>query len=413
MDKNSKSVPQCQVCSSEKLESVLFLGYLPPVNKLHSINKKPAEQPSFPAELLYCQNCFLVQIGLIVNKEILFPSNYPYTSSTTKILRDNFADLYSECSKLVNISSNDLIVDIGSNDGNLLNNFKNNHRVLGITPEKIGNIAIKKGIPTIIDYFTNEVVSKIIDKNGKAKIITATNVFAHIDDVNLAIELILKMLSDKGVFVSESHYLLPLIKSLQYDTIYHEHMRYYSLHSLKYLFDKHEFEIFNIKEIPSHGGSIRVYCAKKGEYKVRDVVKSQLNKEASFVVGTESFKNFEKKVVKSKLKLLNILYKIKNEDQSICAIGAPSRGSTLINYVGIDNGIIDFVCEIKGSHKIGKFLPGTIIPIIDEDKMLKSQTDYALLLSWHISDELVPRLRQKGFKGKFIIPLPDPKIIEY
>ena len=181
--------------------------------------------------------------------------------------------------KIIELSKNDLIIDIGSNDGNLLSNFKKNHKVLGVTPEKIGKLAIKRGIPTIIDYFNNKVSSKILKRYGKAKVITATNVFAHIDDINSIVKSILKTLKPDGIFVSESHYLLPLIQTLQYDTIYHEHLRYYSLESLNYLFKKHNLEIIDTKEIPTHGGSIRVYAARKGIFRISNNVTKQLQKE--------------------------------------------------------------------------------------------------------------------------------------
>src|SRR3989344_7081759 len=158
MEQNSTSrvVKECQICGSSDLKSVLFLGYLPPVNDFHPIGERPKEEPSYPAEILYCGKCHLVQSGLIVNPEIIFPKSYPYTSSTTKVLRNNFAELYAECSAMFQLKPEDLIVDVGSNDGNLLQNFKDKHKVLGITPEDIGKIAIEKGIPTILDYFTRE-----------------------------------------------------------------------------------------------------------------------------------------------------------------------------------------------------------------------------------------------------------------
>jgi len=260
---SSVVVERCQLCNNPKLEPILFLGYLPPVNQMHPIGERLHEQPDYPAQLLYCQKCHLVQLGLIVDPNILFSPKYPYTSSTTKILRDNFAELYEECKTIVNLGKEDLVIDIGSNDGNLLSNFKDNHKVLGITPEEIGKTAIEKGIPTIIDFFKKDVFEKVIKEYGRAKIITATNVFAHIENINEITQLILELLAEDGIFISESHYLLPLVEELQYDTIYHEHLRYYSLHSLKYLLEKHGFEIIHAKEIPTHGGSIRVYAARK------------------------------------------------------------------------------------------------------------------------------------------------------
>lgn len=404
-------VKKCQICGHSALEPILFLGYLPPVNKMNRVGQTPKEESSYPAQLLYCPRCHLAQLGLIVDAEILFPSSYPYTSSTTKILRDNFAGLYQECVPIVGLNRDDLVVDIGSNDGNLLSNFKDNHRVLGITPEEIGKVAIKRGIPTLIDYFNADSVKKVLSKFGKAKLITATNVFAHIENVNDVVKNILKLLAPKGVFISESHYLLPLIETLQYDTIYHEHLRYYSLASLRYLLEKHGLEIIHAKRIPTHGGSVRVYACRQGVYPVKDSVALLLEEEKDTVLSKENLLKFKNKVVASKLALMAMLRELKNGNKRIYGISAPSRASTLINYAGIDDGILDYVLEVPGSYKIGNYVPGTLIPIEEESRLFQDQPDYALLLSWHIADELIPKLKAKGFKGDFIVPLPEPKIV--
>lgn len=408
---NSVVVQRCQVCGNPDLKTILFLGYLPPVNRMNPISEKPREQPSYPAQLLYCPLCHLVQLGLIVDPHVLFPPEYPYTSSTTKALRDNFAELYRECKTIIDLTKTDLVVDIGSNDGNLLSNFVGKHRVLGITPEEIGRSAIERGIPTIIDYFTSNVVETVLREHGQAKLITATNVFAHIQNVNDVLDLILKLLAPHGVFISESHYLLSLIQTLQYDTIYHEHLRYYSLHSLKYLLESHGLEIIHAKKIPTHGGSIRVYAARRGDYHVQPSGERLMEDEKAVVLSQASLQEFKRQVVISKLKLQKLLLEIKERGGHIYGIGAPSRASTLINYVGIDDGILDCVLEIKGSHKIGNYMPGTLIPVLDESHLFEVQPEYALLLSWHISDELIAKLRERGYKGDFIIPLPTPRIV--
>ncbi|MEK6853957.1 MAG: class I SAM-dependent methyltransferase, partial [Nanoarchaeota archaeon] len=334
---------------------------------------------------------------------------YPYTSSTTKILRDNFAELYSECKTIVKLGKEHLVVDIGSNDGNLLSNFKDNHKVLGITPEEIGKIAIEKGIPTIINYFSRELAKKVAAEKGKAKIITATNVFAHIENIHSILDGILELLAEDGVFISESHYLLSLIETLQYDTIYHEHLRYYSLHSLKYLLEMHGLEVIHAKRIPTHGGSVRVYAARRGKYQVKSTVAELLDVEKPLVLDKKNMLGFKRRVTISKLALHSLLLSIKKQGKRVYGIGAPSRASTLVNYVGIDDGIMDCVLEIKGSHKIGKYMPGTLIPVLEESKLYEDQPEYALLLSWHIAEELIPKIKQKGFKGEFIVPLPEPR----
>ena len=409
MDKTSKTITRCQISGINDLKIILSLGYLPPVNKLKKIDSPSSEDVFYPTDLMFSKSSKLVQLNTLVNKEVLFPKEYPYTSSTTKILRENFKELYNECTKIIKIKSKDLVIDIGSNDGNLLNNFKNNHRVLGITPEKIGKIAIKKKIPTLIKYFNKPTTNLVKKKYGNAKIITATNVFAHIENVNELMQNILKILDKDGIFISESHYLVSLIKTNQYDTIYHEHLRYYSLTSLNYLFKKYNMEIIFAKKIDTHGGSIRVYAARKGKHKINKNVFKILKYEKKFL-NWKTFNNFKKKVVNSKLSLYSILKKLKDKNMKIYGIGAPSRGSTLINYVGLDENIIDCILEIEGSYKIGNYIPGKKIPILSEKKLYSDPPDYVLLLSWHISSELKINLKKKGYKGKFIIPLPFPRI---
>lgn len=407
----SAVVENCQICSNPNLKSVLFLGYLPPVNQLHLIGSKPKEQPSYPAELLYCPKCHLVQLGLVVDPQVIFPKEYPYTSGTTKVLRDNFADLGQEASRIIDLNANDLVVDIGSNDGTLLSNFVSYAKVLGITPEDIGKVAVTKGIPTIQDYFRTETVAKVKKEYSKAKVVTAANVFAHIEDVNGVLDNIISLLKTDGVFISESHYLYSLIKTIQYDTIYHEHLRYYSLISLNNLLKKHGLEVFHAKQIPSHGGSIRVYAARKGLYLINKSVSKIMKEEKKVVTDIDNLVKFKNRVVLSKLRLQSLLFDIKKKGKTVFGISAPSRASTLINYLGLNQDILDCVVEIKGSYKIGKYIPGTKIPILEESVLFKDQPDYALLLSWHIAEELIPKLKQKGFIGKFIIPLPEPRIV--
>lgn len=405
-------VTECQICRNPNLKSVIFLGYLPPVNQMHAIGLKPAEQPSYPAEMLYCPKCHLAQLGLVVDPQVIFPSEYPYTSGTTRILRDNFANLSQDVKKIIGLDKDDLLIDIGSNDGTLLSNFVSDCKVLGITPEDIGKLAIKKGIPTMLEYFTKDTVGKIVKEHGKAKIVTAANVFAHIENPNEVLNNIISLLKSDGVFISESHYLYSLIKTLQYDTIYHEHLRYYSLAALKYLLESHGLEIFHAKQIPTHGGSIRVFAARKGTQPIQKSVAAVLAKEKASVTDIKNLLKFKNKVVLSKLELCKLLFDLKKKGKRIFGISAPSRASTLINYVGLSKDILDCVVEIKGSYKIGRYIPGTLIPVLDEKELYNKQPEYALLLSWHIAEELIPKLKKNGFKGSFIIPLPRPQVVK-
>jgi len=408
--KNFKYIKKCQVSGSKKLKKILSLGSIPFVNDTHKINSDNLITISAPLELYYCPVSKLVQLNIEVDKKILFPKSYPYTSSTTKILRENFLRLRNQIDKNNFLKKNDLIIDIGSNDGNLLSNFKDRYKVLGVTPENIGKIAIKKGIPTIIDYFDTLVVKKINKKYGKAKIITATNVFAHINEVNKLIKNIKRCLVEDGIFVSESHYLLPLIETNQYDTIYHEHLRYYSLTSLNYLFSKHQLEIFKAEKINTHGGSIRIYAARKNIYKIDSSVKRIKNNEKNL---EKKLLDFKDRILNSKLEFYNLLTRIRKNKKNlkIAGISAPSRSTTLINYLGLDENIIEYIFEVKGSKKIGMYLPGTKIKIIEEKIKNLKKYQYLLIFSWHIQKDIIKVLRKKGYKGKFIIPLPKPKVI--
>jgi len=411
---SSVVVERCQVCDDPDLKPILFLGYLPPVNQMRPIGSLPHEQPAYPALLLHCRRCQLAQLGLTVDPNILFPPEYPYTSGTTKILRENFARLYQECQTVIPLEKDDLIVDIGSNDGTLLSNFKDGgHRVHGIEPTDMSQLAQKRGINTTNAFFDQDSAQKVRVEEGPAKIITATNVFAHIENVHDIVDSLLGLLDEKGVFISESHYLMSLTETLQYDTIYHEHLRYYSLGSLQYLLEMHGLEIIHARRIPTHGGSIRVYAARPGIYPVQPSVQIMLEEEKTAALNTEKLKAFKQRVVVAKLELYSMLLEIKKRGEKIYGIGAPSRASTMINYVGLDDGIIDCVLEIKGSYKIGKFMPGTLIPVLDEAKLFGDPPDCALLFSWHIADELMPKLVAKGYRGKFIVPLPEPRIIDH
>ena len=406
-------VTRCQICGSSELQSVLFLGFLPPVNQMRPVGMPPTEQTAYPARWLYCPICQLVQIGLIVDPQILFPPEYPYTSGSTKVLRDNFAEMYAEARGIVSLNSDDLVVDIGSNDGTLLANFKQGgQRVRGVEPSQVGRLANQRDIPTLISFFDKNVAEKLRREEGWATIVTATNVFAHIENVHDLVQAILTILKSDGVFISESHYLMALLEALQYDTIYHEHLRYYSVNSIRHLLDMHGLEIIHVKRIPTHGGSIRVYAARKGARAVRETVGEHLALENSAGIQGE-LRAFKQRVMESKLNLHALLAGIRNKGERVYGIGAPSRASTLINYVGLDDAILDCVLEVNGSLKIGKYMPGTIIPVVEEACLYKDQPEYVLLLSWHIAEELIANLKSKGFLGKYIVPLPEPRVITH
>jgi SAM-dependent methyltransferase len=377
------------------------------------IGSVPEAEMRFPLEMLRCPTCTLVQIGYEVDSRILFPHSYPYLSGTTRILRENFQDLCAKAQQIIGLKSDDLVIDIGANDGTLLTPFQQaGFRVLGIEPSQAADLASSRGIAMVKDYFNTRVASEVRERYGAARLITATNVFAHISGVHDVVSAIQHLLAPNGVFVSESHYVSGLVETLQYDTIYHEHLRYYSVGSLMELFKSHELEIFRVEAIPTHGGSIRVYTAKAGQLPVDPSVRSFLEKEATAgITDGQAFRDFRRRVVDSRLQLLALLHDLKKGGVRIYGIGAPSRASTLINYCGLDDGLVDCVLEVSASHKLNKYVPGTRVPVLDESKLFSDPAEYALLYSWHIAGELSENLRRKGFRGKFIVPLPEPRVL--
>ncbi len=410
--RSSVPVEKCQVCESPQLERVFFAGYLPPVNGMPSVGSRPVEQPAYPAELLRCAKCTLVQLGTIVDPEVLFPPSYPYTSGTTRILRENFAELAKELKALFPLDAASLVVDIGSNDGTLLSNFRDaGHRVFGIDPTDKADLANSRGIPSKKAFFNRQAVEDTLKEHGKARVVTAANVFAHIENVREIVRCVDQLLDDDGIFVTESHYLVSLLETVQYDTVYHEHLRYYALGSLSNLLALYGFEVFHAKRIPTHGGSIRVYAARSGRVPVRDSV-AQIRAMESRALTPEVYRQFVDRVVMSKLGLHSLMRDIKQRKERVYGVGAPSRASTLINYVGLTEDLVDCVLEVKGSHKIGLYVPGTLIPVVDEEILARKPPEYLLLFSWHIADELIPKLRAGGFRGKFIVPLPEARVVD-
>jgi hypothetical protein len=398
-----KIIKKCQICNF-RLTNILNLGKIPLVNDL--VNKKK----TYPLILNYCTKCTLGQINIHLDKGILFPKTYPYTSSTTQILKENFRNLYVEINKNFKLNKNKFLVDIGSNDGNLLSYFYNKCKILGITPEDVGKIAIKRGIPTLLRYFDKNTVKLILKSHSKADFITATNVFAHIEGVHNVIKNIKFLMKENGIFVSENHYFLSVIKEMQYDTIYHEHMRYYSLTSLNNLFQIYDLEIFDAKLIDTHGGSIRVYAAKKNLFKKTEKFKNLILKEKKYL-NLKFLRKFKHLVYDHRKNLINLIKKYKKKKHIICGVGAPSRASTLINYCRITNKFVPFVFETKGSSKIGRNIPGTQIKIVSESTLKKINPDLLILFSWHISDYLIKKIKLLGYRGKFLIPLKTPIII--
>lgn len=401
---------KCTYCSAETVR-ILDLGFLPPVNVMNQVYENISQITAFPLNLVFCKGCSLTQISDTIDGNLIFPQTYPYLSGTTKILRDNFYEQAREILSFKPLNQDQLVVDIGSNDGTLLKNYSENCKVLGIEPTGASQVALRDGIDTIHGFFNKKTAEEVLNHYGKASLVTACNVFAHIPDLKNLMLNIDSILEEDGIFISESHYLIGMLQTLQFDTIYHEHLRYYSANFLSKLFLDFGYEIIKIKEIPTHGGSIRVWAARSGKHKVEAGVSNFLKSErSSQYFGLPALLEFATQVNVWRHEFRKVVAEIRSANKSIYAIGAPSRASTLIAYSGLENSDLLGVGEIAGSNKIGRLMPGTRIPVISEDEVLSNYPDYLLILSWHIADELIPKLIEKGFAGQFIVPLPQISI---
>jgi len=401
----------CQFCKNLSVKIVLDLGFFPPVNVMYKMSEIQNSSESFPLEFGYCTKCSLVQIVNEVNQSTVFPETYPYLSGMTKSLVDNFKQQSEQAMNLINLNENDLVLDIGSNDGSLLMQYKNKCKVLGVEPTFAAKSSLEKGIPTLESFFSLVVARDILKGYGKAKLITACNVFAHIPNLNELLKGIDEVLSEDGVFISESHYLFRLLSNLQFDTIYHEHLRYYSATFLSMAFEQFNLKIFRIDLIDSHGGSIRVWASRPGKFKIHSSVSELIKKESSKNLEFEMFL-FSNSVRNWRHRFRSLIAELVLDGNLIAGVGAPSRSSTLLTFAGITSQDIFAVAEVKGSAKIGRFIPGTKIPVLDENEVLSKEPNVLLILSWHLSETLMKILRDKGFKGKFLIPLPNPVLVE-
>lgn len=409
-------IKKCQICESKNFQKIINFGKITPCDSLVKKKDLDKKQSKYPLNFIRCRDCGLVQIDYVVNPKELFHLDYPYKSGITKDLKKNLERISKHLNNCyTNHNNNKLVVDIGSNDGSILKGFKKiGYNVLGIEPTNIAKVANKNGISTIQKFFNYKLSNKIKQKYGQATIITASNVFAHINNTSDLLKGVYNLLSDDGVFVSESHYLGSIIDKLQFDSIYHEHLKYYSIKPMILLFRKHNFVFEKVEKISNYGGSIRVYARKdNNKYVVGSSVKNLLNQEINKGYYNDAiFKNFAKKIYKFKKKLIILVSGLIRNKKTIIGIGCPGRAMTLLEYCGLNSKLISYIAEQKESLKLGMYTPGTKIPVIDEKNAIKSQPNYAIMLSWHYAKTIITNLRKKGFKSTIILPLPKIKLIK-
>lgn len=405
---------QCRICGSHGLKTFLSLGQTPLANGFLTKGDLRKEEKSFPLEVCFCQGCKLVQLTCVVPPEIMF-KNYVYVSSTTKTFQSHFAKMAGAIKEKFALDENSLVVDIGCNDGLLLKAFKKfGIGVIGIEPAaNVATVAEAAGIETVNDFLNRAAVEKIIDQKGPADLVTATNVFAHMDDLASAANNVKLLLREGGVFVAEVQYFVDTMEKMTFDNVYHEHLSYFTLTSLDYFFARQGMEIFHVEKVDTHGGSLRIFITKDpGRYPQGPSVREILEYEKNIGVDNiQAYKDFAERVYHVKDRLVEFFDGVKKMGKSIVGYGAPAKGNTLLNFCQLGTQYLDFLVE-DNPWKQGLFTPGTHIPVVRPEALEEMRPDYILILAWNFAKEILQKTRRYAKAGtRFIIPLPKLKII--
>ena len=408
---NYNLVKKCRICSSKNLELILDLGNQPPANSLLDKNQLENPEFKFPLRLFWCKDCFLVQLLDIISKEDLF-THYFYMTSASKPIVDHFRkyamDIFNE---FLNEQENPFVVEIGSNDGSLLKEFKKlGSSILGIEPaSNLAKLANESDVTTLNDFFSLNLAKNIIQSKN-VSVVVANNVIGHVENLHDLMDGIKILIGEHGIFIFEVPYLLDLLKKLEFDTVYHEHLSYFSILPIINLIDQFNLEVFDIQKQSVHGGSIRIFVSKKNNFKIKDNVQKFIKLEYEFGINNiKTYENFSDDVQNLKNKIVETLQKLKKEKKFLFGYGASAKGNVLLNYCNIDHNILDYIIDTT-PLKEGKFTPGTHIPILSSKKISnKGNNDVALLLAWNYESEILEKekfFRSKG--GKFLIPIPIP-----
>jgi 2-polyprenyl-3-methyl-5-hydroxy-6-metoxy-1,4-benzoquinol methylase len=404
----------CQGCGGEGLERLLDLGYQPLCNEFLPADDAPLPQTYYPLCLCYCHKCTLAQLDYVIPTEVAFGNQYTYLTGSSQSLIKYYTDMAKRLVHQFHLEAGDTVVEIGSNDGTFLKAFKSlGMEVLGVDgATQSTNIAVADGIPMVHEFFgrgSADAVKEKIKPGSKVSLVLAMNVLAHTGQVNEFLEEVAVLMNSDTVLVSQSHWLVALTRKLEFDTIYHEHLRYYTLTSLMNLFQKHELVVEDAEITDFYGGSVLAFARKSGIGQTAGM-EAILTEEAQEDV-IQSLRDMNRVLLTNRAKLLNLLVDIRTSGKRVVGIGAPMKASTLLNFYGVTSDLVEYLAEVN-HLKVGTVVPGVRIPVVHEDRLFEEEPDYALMLSWNMSDFLIPKFRERGFKGKFILPVPNVEIVE-
>jgi hypothetical protein len=401
---------RCQITGSSDLFEVMDLGHQAPCDSMLTKEMLGEPETTYPLRLMLCPESGLAQLDYVVEGKTIYHLDYPYRSGISRPLAEYQRAFAAGVVEKLGIAPRSLCVDIGSNDGTLLTGFRTmGMRVLGVEPTNIARIAEdENGIETIQAYFDEPGARDIARLLGPAAIVTATNVFAHMADLGEVCRGIAALLADDGVFITESHYLLDVLNKNQFDTIYHEHIRTYSLKALVRLFPYYGLEVFDVQRADRYGGNIRVYVARTGRRKVAAAVGELLRlEEDAGLFEEKTWADFRKRIARERDRFMEYLWQAKTAGKSIAAQACPGRCATLLNYYGVTPALLPYIGEQLTSLKIGLYLPGSHIPVVPGTRLVEEQPDIVIVNAWHYLEPVTTRLRSEGVRSQFVTALPE------
>ena len=408
---------KCRVCDAELEHVFVDLGMSPIANDYIAVDKANAMEPFYPLCVYVCDSCWLVQLPAAQSADNIFRDDYAYFSSVSKSWLEHAKNYVDMVSERFDIGTEHSVVEIASNDGYLLQYFaQRNVPVLGIEP--CGNVAQAAediGVPTIAEFFGTELASKLIAEKAKPDLVIGNNVLAHVPDLMDFVGGLKILLGDNGVITMEFPHLARLIEFNHFDTIYHEHFSYFSLLAALNVFKLNDLRIFDVEELGTHGGSLRIFACHDADDSKPDgaAVSEILERERS--AGMDSldiYRDFDRRVQKTKRELLKFLIEAKEAGKTVVGYGAPAKGNTLLNFCGVRTDLLDYTVDMAAS-KQGTLLPGTRIPVFAPDKILETRPDYVLILPWNIKDEIMSGMSAvREWGGQFLVPIPEVQLLD-
>lgn len=407
------ALTRCIVCTEESVEAFLDLGETALANKFRTESELSEREPRFPLEVGFCRRCGHVQLTKIVPPAAMF-EDYLYVSSASDTLKAHLDDLSEVVVARESLGPDDLVMDIGCNDGTLLAAFaRRGVRTLGVDPAKnLAALVGTNGVERYVGFFGADSAPEIVERWGRASAITATNTFPHIPELHGFVQGIQTALAEDGVFVIEAHYLLDMLEQRAFDTIYHEHVSYWALGPMIRLFESHGLQVVDAERLPIHHGQLRVTVARQGRRKVSPRVGATLDAEREAGVDRlETLARFADGTRKIKHDLGQLLTQLRHEGKSVAAYGAPAKGNTLIGYLELGPESVAYIAD-KSPLKQGRYTPNVPIPVVGPERLLEDQPDYVILLAWNFADEILEQqaeYRRRG--GRFIVPVPDVHVV--